>query len=175
MYTPRGSIPLLSGMAMLELGSFSLTLTKIMPFSGEHTDVRWETLYYVIMAISNLLCFLCMLYGVGVVPCQLPNTRNKWVERSCKIFFAALTTGLTYMRQEFAIDKQKTAETRFRLVKSPLQDHEKWIADGTANILAYGLGICWLLASARVIWCSYQKEGTRSLRFKDDGESKKKM
>jgi len=175
LYIPRGSIPLLSGMAMLELGSFSFTLTKIMPFSGEHTDIRWETFYYVNMAISNLLCFLCMLYGVRVVPCQLPNINSKWAEKSCKAFFAALTTGLIYMRQEFAIGKHKTAETRFRHVENSFSDDEKWMADSTAHILAYVVGTSWLLASVRAIWCSYQKEGARILRFEGDGEGKKKI
>mmetsp|Transcript_23669 Transcript_23669/g.26552 ORF Transcript_23669/g.26552 Transcript_23669/m.26552 type:complete len:327 (+) Transcript_23669:124-1104(+) len=177
LYIPRGSIPLLSGMAMLELGSFSFTLAKIMPLAGEHTDIRWETLYSVNMTLSNVLCFFCMLYGVGVVPLQLPHIQNQWAEKVCKAFFAALTTGLVYMRQEFAIDKQHTAATRIRQVEhSLLPDDEKWMADSTAYLVAYVVGISWLWAAVRAIWCSYQKEGRRILRVEegDNGEENEK-
>lgn len=179
LWIPRGSIPLLSGMMMLELGSLGMTCAKILPggMAGDepgldHTDLRWDGLYHVLMPISNVLCLLCAAYNL-FVPFDLPK-RWKWVEPVSKSFFAVLTAVLVYMRQDAADDNRAEAGGRYAAVVNPPSNEEKWIGDDAATVLAQVVGLAWVLASARAFWTSYRKEGYIMYRFETVGVGSKK-
>jgi hypothetical protein len=163
LWVPRGSIPLLIGMFLLELGSVCMTSSKIIPgilSDGKHephSDLRWDRVYWVGMTISNVLCMGCCFYN-AYLPFDMPH---RTAEKACKVFFTLLTLGLCYMRQLWSNHNMYTAHERYNELNPYEKIHhdDKLISDEVAAVLAGLFGAVWCIGSVASFHYSYRTQG----------------
>mmetsp|Transcript_28703 Transcript_28703/g.37523 ORF Transcript_28703/g.37523 Transcript_28703/m.37523 type:complete len:314 (+) Transcript_28703:102-1043(+) len=163
LWLPRGHIPMLVGMCMLEMGSFCLAAPKVIPgllSNGQYlanSDLRWDRFYWWGMPLSNILCLATCFHNILIDF----GIRNRFLETTSKVFFTILTFVLCYMRQEWSNKNMFSSEVRYNNMQphEKINADEKWISDTLAAILVLLYVTIWGGSSFFAFHQSYRSEG----------------
>jgi len=113
LYLPRGAVALVLGMVLLELGSFCMCLSFIMPKAGPKTDPNWDRLFWIGMTVSNALCGVCCAYNAFFVDFGLPNNQQMFF----KGLLATITIILCLLRQKACMENMSDSTERYAKLK----------------------------------------------------------